>query len=1047
MLKVCGTLLVTLLATFSIHAGSIADLKKGFVTPPESARPWVYWVWMDGNLTKDGITADLEAMKRAGIGGMIIMEVNVGIPQGPVEFMSPVWRQHFKHVVKEAERLGLEISLITGPGWTGSGGPWVNPEQGMKHIVGMPTIVNGPRRYDDTLARPLRRPAFFGDGLLPPAQEQEKNAYYRDLMVLAYPTPAPSVPIPAIDEKAFYTRAPYSSQPTVPSFFPTFAQYPAPVAGTTIDPARVIDITGSYGADGKLHWDVPAGSWTIMRLGAASTGANTRPAPVPGLGLECDKLDTNALNAHFDAFFGTLIREIGPRDISAQGGWKMVHIDSWEMGAQNWTGAFRQEFRQRRGYDLLPYLPAITGAVVGSREISERFLWDLRQTVQELVLQNHAGHLKTLGQRHGFTLSIEPYDMNPTSDMSLGSVADVPMCEFWMYGFHTSYSVIEATSIAHTTGRSVVGAEAFTSGDTEHWDAWPGSMKVLGDWAFAQGVNRFVFHRYQHQPWNTVKPGMTMGPYGVHWERTQSWWDLAPGYHTYLSRAQFMLRQGLAVADVCFLVGEGAPQVFQAPRSALRGNPPDRTGYRFDACAPDVLMARASVSDGDIVFPDGMRYRVLVLPDRETMTPALLRKVRELVAAGATVIGPPPLRSPALSGYPTCDDEIAALTHELWGPCDGVAVTEHAFGAGKVVWVRQDARAKRGEVQDPSSYTPTPLFRLEASNTAMDAGAVRERRHDDGTGAVEQEQYGDYSIVETVLRSRGIPVDFASDATLRFGHRRVDDAEIYFVANPSDIAVSAECTFRVAGKRPECWDAVTGSMRMIQDYSVAGGRTTAKIRFEPRQSFFIVFSAPAEKEPARRMITESILAHRIDGPWDVTFGPGWAGPGTVRLEALTDWSTNRMDSIRYFSGIATYRKVFDLPMPLHGGKQKGDVSIDLGVVHDMARVRLNGKDLGIVWTPPMRVSADGALRARGNVLEIDVANRWRNRLVGDERLAADAEYGPYGNIVRWPRWLTDGGGRPSTGRAAFASWRHFTATTPLLPSGVLGPVRLLMQGE
>jgi hypothetical protein len=819
------------------------------------------------------------------------------------------------------------------------------------------------------------------------------------------------------------------------------------VPGTTIDPAGVIDITGSFGADGKLRWEVPAGSWTIMRMGATSTGSNTRPAPVPGLGLECDKLDTNALNAHFDAFFGTLIREIGPRDVSAQGGWKMVHIDSWEMGAQNWTGAFRQEFKQRRGYDLLPYLPAVTGAIVGSREISERFLWDIRQTVQELVLQNHAGHLKTLGQRHGFTLSIEPYDMNPTSDMSLGSVADVPMCEFWMYGFHTSYSVIEATSIAHTTGKTVVGAEAFTSGDTEHWDAWPGSMKVLGDWAFAQGVNRFVFHRYQHQPWNTVKPGMTMGPYGVHWERTQTWWDLAPGYHTYLSRTQYMLRQGLAVADVCFLVGEGAPQVFQAPRSAVRGNPPDRTGYRFDACAPDVFMARASVSEGDIVFPDGMRYRVLVLPDRETMTPALLRKVKQLVAAGATVIGPPPLRSPALSGYPACDDEITALAKEIWGPCNGSTVTEHAFGAGKMIWVKKDPNAKRGLVQDPSAYAAQNLFRLEASGSAMDAGVFRERRYDDGTGAVEQEQYGDYRIVENLLRSRGIPMDFESDAPLRFEHRRDGDVDIYFVANPSGIAVDAECTFRVTGKQPECWDPMTGSSRLLDDYSGSGGRTKTRIRFEPHQSFFIVFSEHAESQAGRRMIRGTVLAHRLEGPWDVTFGHAWSGPGTVRFDALTDWSANEVDSIRYFSGVATYRKTFDLPQPLRGVQQLGEIFLDLGVVCDMARVRLNGKDLGTVWTPPMRVATGEVLRARGNVLEIDVANRWRNRLVGDERFAEDAEFGGYGNIVRWPAWLTAGQARPSTGRAAFASWRHFSPSTPLLPSGLLGPVRLMMQGE
>ena len=172
MPRIASLILFALLSASSMFAGTIADLKQGFAAPPDSVRPWVYWVWMDGNLTKEGITADLEAMKRAGIGGMIIMEVNVGIPQGPVEFMSPVWRQHFTHVVREAERLGLQISLITGPGWTGSGGPWMKPEQSMQHIVGKPTVVTGPRRFDDTLAHPLRRPAFFGDGLLPAAQEK-----------------------------------------------------------------------------------------------------------------------------------------------------------------------------------------------------------------------------------------------------------------------------------------------------------------------------------------------------------------------------------------------------------------------------------------------------------------------------------------------------------------------------------------------------------------------------------------------------------------------------------------------------------------------------------------------------------------------------------------------------------------------------------------------------------------------------------------------------------------------------------------------------------
>ncbi|RPH35101.1 hypothetical protein EHM92_06800, partial [bacterium] len=464
-------------------------------------------------------------------------------------------------------------------------------------------------------------------------------------------------------------------------------------AGFAGEPERIVDLTTRHTPEGQLVWDVPEGRWSILRFGRTTTGANTRPAPLPGLGLECDKLDTAALNAHFDDFVGALLRELGPLEPTRKAGWTMLHIDSWEMGSQNWSTVFRQEFRRRRGYDLLPYLPVVTGRIVKSREISERFLWDIRQTANELVLENHAMHLKELGARHGFGLSIEPYDMTPCADMSLGSIADVPMSEFWLYGFNTSYSVIEATSIAHTCGRPIVAAEAFTSSDEERWQAYPGSMKALGDWAFCAGINRFAFHRYQHQFWPGVRPGMTMGPYGVHWERTQTWWDMVPAYHGYLSRCQFMLRRGLPVADICYLVAEGAPQVFRPPSSAVRVSPqspaqPDRLGHNFDGIAPDVFLARMSVRDGRLALPDGMSYRVLALPERETMTPPLLRKIKSLVEAGATVIGPRPRKSPSLSGYPECDKEVQELAGELWGNMDGLEITEHRFGAGRVLWRR-----------------------------------------------------------------------------------------------------------------------------------------------------------------------------------------------------------------------------------------------------------------------------------------------------------------------------------------------------------------------
>jgi len=1031
LVSVLGALALMAMAfgVWSPHAEQPNELAAQFVHPPDSARPWVYWMWMDGNLTREGITADLEAMKAAGLGGVIICEVNVGVPRGPVEFMSPEWRRLFAHVVREAERLGLQITLNAGPGWTGSGGPWVKPGQSMQHIVAASVDVTGPSRFDAVLPRPKRRPAYFGDGALPPEIRKATDEFYADVAVLAFPTPADGGAIAAIDEKALYIREPYSSKKGIRPFLPSPAEYPALPAGAAIDPARMVDLTARLSAGGRLAWDVPAGRWTIMRFGRTPTGANTRPAPVPGLGLECDKLDKAALDAQYDAFIGALLREIGPRRKDGAAGWTMLHIDSWEMGSQNWTAAFRAEFTRRRGYDPLEYLPAIAGKTVGSAEISERFLWDLRLTIQELIVENHARYLGELGRRDGFGLSIEPYDMTPLADMTLGTAADVPMGEFWLYGFNTAHSVIEAASLAHTNGKRIMAAESFTSGDEEAWRAYPGSVKPLGDWALAAGVNRIVFHRYQHQASLGLEPGMTMGPYGVHWERTQTWWDMVPAFHAYLARSQFLLRQGLPVADVCYLVAEGAPHVFRAPASALRGDPPDRLGYSFDACAPETLLEKASVKDGRIAFPDGMTYRVLVLPERETMTPALLRKVRDLAAAGATVIGPPPRKSPGLSGYPACDAEVKALADEAWAGLDGDRATERAFGRGRVIWVRGGT----GAIASP------PAPNRPEKGAAPTAGAV----WNVGERPInEPEQYGDFGIVAGVLRKMSVADDFSSEVPLRYIHRRDGDVDIYFLANPLNRELETPATFRVENKSPELWDPVTGEGRHLARYSRAGGLMTVSLRFEPYESFFIVFRERAEAPrtgvpPAANfpMLGDATL---LTGPWEVSFDPKRGGPERITFDTLVDWSLRSEPGIKYYSGKATYRKTFDLP-----AVRKGDrLWLDLGAVDVLARVRLNGADLGVVWCDPWRVDISRDAKPAGNALEIEVANLWPNRLIGDEREPPDAEYANGGNLVRWPAWILNRTPRPSPGRRAFATWRHFTKDSPLLPSGLLGPVTL-----
>ena len=584
----------------------LVNLKKGFLNPPDSARPGVYWYFMDGNMSKEAITADLESMKEVGIGNVLFLEVNVGIPRGKVDFLSEEWQGLFTHAVREAERLGITMSLGVGPGWSGSGGPWVSGHESMQHLVSTTVQLTGNNKNPIILPKPEPKKPYFGEGAFTPELKKRWNDFYEDVAVLAFPTPTGDFKITDIDEKALYYRAPYTSAPGTKQFLPSLAKYQELPEKSIIKQNKLINITQYLKADGTLAWKVPPGNWTIMRLGSRNNGAVTRPAPLPGVGFEADKFDTTAINAHMANFTGKLFRKIGIPDKNKQGGLKMLHMDSWEMGAQNWSPKFREEFAKRRGYDPLPFYPVYAGMVVESLEKSERFLWDLRQTSQELVIENHALHLKKYGQKYNLGFSIEPYDMNPTADMELGAVADVPMCEFWSkgYGFNSSFSCIQAASIAHINGSPVVAAEAFTAAE-DAWRQYPGSMKNQGDWAYATGINKFVYHTFQHQFLNdSLKPGMTMGPYGVHWDRSQTWWPMAEGYHRYVSRCQYTLQQGKTVADILYLTPEGAPHVFRAPASALTGDEflPDRKAYNFDGCSPSQLLT-ASVKDNRIVFP------------------------------------------------------------------------------------------------------------------------------------------------------------------------------------------------------------------------------------------------------------------------------------------------------------------------------------------------------------------------------------------------------------------------------------------------------------
>ncbi|MCO5052883.1 MAG: hypothetical protein M9920_11320 [Verrucomicrobiae bacterium] len=1124
-------------------------LEQDFHNPPPAARPWTYWMWMDGNSSREGITADLEAMQRAGLGGVIMMEVDVGVPKGPVKFMSAEWRQNFKHAVQEAERLGLQITLNAGPGWTGSGGPWVKPEQSMQFLVASETEVLGPTHFNAVLPQPPPRKPYFGTGGLPAELIKAQNEFYRDVAVLAFPTPEGNARISDSEQKALYVRDPFSSRPGVKPFIPMNVEDATESDPAAIAPNTMLDLTSHLDAQGRLTWNAPPGRWTVMRFGRTSTGANTRPAPAPGLGLESDKFDAAALDAHFEHFVGALRRELGPdqrRDV----GWTSLHIDSWEMGAQNWSAAFRQEFEKRRGYDPLRFLPAYTGRIVTSREITERFLWDVRQTAQELVIENHAEHLKALAHQHGFGLSIEPYDMNPTADLNLGAVADVPMGEFWASGFATWFSCFEAASLAHTGGKTIVAAESFTSDDRERWRLHPGNLKGLGDWAFGAGVNRIAFHRYAHQPWLNRWPGMTMGPYGVHWERTQTWWDLSGDYHRYLARCQVLLRQGEAVADILYLTPEGAPQVFRPPPSAVVGDPPDRREYNFDACSPETLRSRATVKDGRITFANGTSYRVLALPRVDLMTPSLLAKVKALIEAGATVYGVPPRQSPSLTDYPHCDAEVQKLAAEIWGT---TGERERRLGQGRVVrgsgsTQRKPVNAFAGDPLadakwiwfkegDPTVAAPVgkryfrrtvnlPDIKIAAAQIALTAdnsftlwlnghelGAAdnfhQVQKYDvaarlkpganviavlvansgnapnpagliaslrvqfaDGTklevpsaatwqattrvsadwqtapasdgdwsaaielgalgmspwgrpAAVEEfpEVYPDYAELAALLRADGVPPDFESDGPLRYTHRRDGAAEFYFVANRNAETCIATAAFRAQDKVPELWNPLTGEIRPARYWEQRERRTFVPLQFGPHDSWFVVFrksGQPPGGSHERRNWDEFNSVLELTRPWSVQFQAHRGAPAQATFEALTDWSKHTDAGVRHFSGVATYRTTFKADREAGASGQQWH--LDLGRVEVMARVKLNGHDVGTVWKAPFRVKITDALQAGDNQLEIEVANLWPNRLIGDAAL-------------------------PQEKRVAWTTWNPFTPDTPLLESGLLGPVRLLIASD
>lgn len=979
---------------------AVNTLRENFGTPPDSARPGVYWYFMDGCLSKTQITEDLESMRDVGIGSVLFLEVNLGLPRGHVDYFSPEWQGTFLHAVRECERLGIEMTLGVGPGWSGSGGPWVDGSESMRHLVGSETIVSGNGIVQDiALAVPLPKRPYFGESVFTPDLRKKWEDYYEDVIVLAIPADMERTVIEDVDEKALYYRAPFSS---VEDVLPVLPEPCGPSSGKGIPSDKVIDVTDKMDEKGILHWNVPDGRWTIIRMGMRNNGAVTRPAPIPGLGFECDKFDSSAFRRHFFNSFGKLLAEIAPSP-EKKGGLKCLHMDSWEMGAQNWTDGFAEEFERRRGYSPDKYLPVYLGICMDNPETSERFLRDVRKTAEELVLENHAYYIKRIAHEYGLKLSIEPYDMTPLSDMRLCEAADIPMCEFWTprNGYNTTYGCFEATSVAHIKGLSTVAAEAFTtnSGENNGFAYYPGNIKAQGDWAFACGINKFMYHTFVHKYFDNgnARPGMTMGKYGVNWDRGQTWWHLSGEYHKYVARCSYMLRQGRTTADILYLAGEDAPYVFRYPDSAVRyDNPfyPDRREFNFDAVTPATLIEEATVRDGRIVFESGASYEIMVLPSLECMSVRLIDKIDYLVANGAMIMGVPPANTGSLSDVEKNDSILLKKAGKIWGSLSVPATeTVRRYGKGKIYW----------------------------------GGTYSEKEN----GCL----YPCYEVTAGILRQNGIPEDY-DDATdkIRYTHKTSEDADIFFLSNTTCDRQEFTGKFRTGFDSAEIWNPLTGKM-MSLDVRGNGDQKEIKLALEGNQSCFVVFTRHKSRFPAFSDKPAEVKSSvDISSGWTVNFDPEWGGPKEVRFETLSDWKDSEDERIRYYSGVAFYHRKFSLE------KKEGDrITVRFGAVHNIAAVSVNGKYVTTLWTSPWETDITDYVRDGDNEIEVEVANLWVNRIIRD---MSSEEKRPEPD--KWPEWLFNRGDRNSS-RLSYATFEHYRKDSPLVSSGLIGRAEIIVE--
>lgn len=1128
------SLLILLICLLSCN-NQEKDLSYIFQNPPESTKPWVFWYWVKGAVSKEGIIADLEAMKSVGIGGAYIFTIqgaDTTLPfNNPVEQLTPEWWSMIKFAFSEAKRVGLKLAMHSCDGFTTAGGPWITPEMSMQKVVWSKIETEGSRIFNDTLPAPETIEGFYKDIALfayPTSSGSEyntdkikpkvtTNTKGLDLQYLSDPEnnevfkSTDSCWIQYFFEKPFtcqtihiktkglnyqshqliiessddgnnfkrITRLKYprhgwqdyesdlthSIPATTAKYFRFIYDKNGSEPGSEdLDAARwnpalkiqgislsgeaavhqfegkngsiwriaksssneqlpdsvcillnkIINISQYFNAStGILNWQVPEGKWTILRIGHTSTG-HTNYIGGKGKGLECDKFNPEIIKFQFDQWFGKAFEETDAE--LADDVLKVFHIDSWECGSQNWSTIFPEEFKKRRGYDIIPYLPVMTGLPVENKDVSENFLYDVRKTISELIVENFFVTMAENAKEKGCIFSAESVAPVMVSDgMQHFSTVDIPMGEFW----HNSPThdkptdILDAVSGAHIYGKPIIQAESFTTLRMD-WTESPASLKTLGDRNFALGINRIVFHVYIHNPWKDKKPGMTLSGVGLYFQRDQTWWKQGKAWIEYLSRCQAMLQQGNPVVDIAVFTGEELPRRSFTPdrlTGVLPGlfdnnylenektrwenagtpmhNRPDGVnnsvntydpvttpdplrGYKYDSFNKDVLLRLTKVKDGKIVLPGGASYSVLVIPGSHKMNPnnrmssEVADKIIQLIYEGATVI---------FEGIPECIsgikyENIDSLKSVL---SNGYNLTETPEGVLEIKKI-----GKGNLIKAP--ITTTSLYPLSISR--------------------------DLYFMEGGEYARGIA----------WNHRSSENFHIYFISNQIEKTREIEVSARVYGYVPEIFDPITGGIKKADIWAKKDGRTKISVRLEPNSSLFLVFREKTKeiKSEVGNIKSELNTLMQINENWNLTFDAASGGPQfPVKMQNLSDWTKIENDSIKYYSGTVTYSNTFDFSFV-----NKNEVFIDLGYVADIAEVFVNEKSCGIAWTYPYKVNISEAILNGKNDLRIEVTNTWRNRLIGDHNLPSEKQI----------TWTT-------------APFR--LEGKPLTPAGLMGPVRIV----